>query len=63
VSKLNHYTRAQIVIKDPKVASMRITGLFRTGDISRFGRSVSQILPVKLVARDADTFELVAVKH
>jgi transmembrane sensor len=63
VAKLNRYTRAQIVIKDPKVAAMRITGLFRTGDIARFGRNVSQVLPVKLVARDADTYELVASKH
>jgi transmembrane sensor len=63
VTKLNRYTRARIVIKDPKVAAMRITGLFRTGDVVRFGRNVSQVLPVKLVARDADTYELVAAKR
>ena len=63
VAKLNRYTRAQIVIKDPKIAAMRITGLFRTGDIVRFGRNVSQVLPVKLVARDANTYELVAAKR
>ncbi len=63
VAKLNRYTRAQIIIKDPKVAAMRITGVFRTGDINRFGRSVSQVLPVELVARDANTFELIAVKR
>jgi transmembrane sensor len=63
VTKLNRYTRAQIVIKDPKVAALRITGLFRTGDVVRFGRNVSQVLPVKLVARDADTYELVAAKR
>jgi transmembrane sensor len=63
VTKLNRYTRAQIVIKDPKVAALRITGLFRTGDAVRFGRNVAQVLPVKLVARDADTYELVAAKR
>jgi transmembrane sensor len=63
VAKLNRYTRAQIIIKDPKVAAMRITGLFRTGDIVRFGRNVSQVLPVKLMARDADTYELIATKR
>jgi transmembrane sensor len=63
VAKLNRYTRAQIVIKDPKVAAMRVTGLFRMGDVARFGRNLSQVLPVKLVARDADTFELVATKR
>jgi transmembrane sensor len=60
IGLLNRYTRAQIVIKDPKVGALRITGVFKTGDIERFGRSVSQVLPVKMVARDADTYELVS---
>jgi transmembrane sensor len=47
IGLLNRYTRAQIVIKDPKVAALRITGVFKTGDIERFGRSVSQVLPVR----------------
>ncbi len=63
VSLLNRYTRAQIVIKDPKVAALRITGVFKTGDIKRFGRSVSQILPVKMIARDANTYELVSTRR
>lgn len=59
VTTLNRYTRAQIVIKDPKVAALRITGMFRTGDIQRFGRTIAAVLPVRLVKRDADTYELV----
>lgn len=60
IGVLNRYTRAQIVIKDPKVAALRITGVFKTGDIPRFGRSVSQVLPVKMISRDADTYELIS---
>jgi transmembrane sensor len=63
IEVLNRYTRAQIVIKDPKVAALRITGVFKTGDIPRFGRSVSQVLPVKMIARDADTYELVSTRR
>lgn len=63
VGLLNRYTRARIVIKDSKVAALRITGVFKTGDIKRFGRSVSQILPVRLIARDADTYELVSTRR
>lgn len=63
ISLLNRYTRAQIVIKDPKVAALRITGVFKTGDIERFGRSVSQVLPVRMVVRDADTYELVSKRR
>ena len=63
VGLLNRYTRAQIVIKDPKVATLRITGVFKTGDIKRFGRSVSQVLPVRMIAHDADTYELVSTRR
>lgn len=63
VAVLNRHTRAQIVIRDPKVAALRITGVFRTGDIKRFGRSVAQVLPVRMIARDADTYELVSTRR
>ncbi len=63
IALLNRETRAQIVIKDPKVAALRITGVFRTGDIRRFGRSVSQVLPVRMVARGADLYELVSTQR
>ncbi|KQV57324.1 MULTISPECIES: FecR family protein [unclassified Caulobacter] len=62
VGVLNRYTRAQIVIRDPKVAALRITGVFKTGDIKRFGRSVSQALPVRMIARDGETYELVSTR-
>jgi transmembrane sensor len=62
VGQLNRYTRAQIIIRDPKVAALRVTGVFRTGDIKRFGRSVSQVLPVRMIARDVDTYELVSIR-
>lgn len=63
VAQLNRYTRARIVIRDPKVAALRITGVFKTGDIKRFGRSVSQVLPVRMIARDVDTYELVSTRR
>jgi transmembrane sensor len=63
VGVLNRYTRAQIVIKDSKVAALHITGVFKTGDVKRFGRSVSEVLPVRMVARDADTYELVSTRR
>lgn len=63
VAQLNRYTRAQIVIRDPTVAALRITGVFKTGDVKRFGRSISQVLPVRMIARDVDTYELVSTRR
>lgn len=63
VALLNRYTRARIIIRDPKVAALRITGVFKTGDARRFGRSVSEVLPVRMIARDVDTYELVSTRR
>jgi transmembrane sensor len=63
VALLNRYTRVRIVIRDPKVAALRITGVFKTGDARRFGRSVSEVLPVRMIARDVDTYELVSTRR
>jgi len=60
VETLNRSTRAQIVIRDPKVAAMRVTGQFRTGDIERFGRALRMVLPVRIVARGPDRYEIVS---
>lgn len=60
VERLNRTTRAQIVIRDPKVAAMRVTGQFRTGDVARFDRALELVLPVRIVARQAERYEIVA---
>ncbi len=36
VSEMNRYNRLQLVIQDPRVASIRISGVFRAGDSQNF---------------------------
>jgi transmembrane sensor len=59
IDKLNRSTRAQIFIRDPSVASMRVTAQFKTGNVERFGRALALALPVRLVARGVDRYEIV----
>lgn len=59
IERLNRSTRAQIFIRDPKVAAMRVTAQFRTGNVERFGRALALALPVRVVARGADRYEIV----
>jgi transmembrane sensor len=59
IEKLNRSTRAQIFIRDPRVASMRVTAQFKTGNVERFGRALALALPVRLVARGAERYEIV----
>ncbi|KSB90818.1 hypothetical protein AS593_17245 [Caulobacter vibrioides] len=47
VAELNRHSAAKLVIDDPKVAALRVTGRFRTGDPQRFLRTLAQVLPVR----------------
>jgi transmembrane sensor len=59
VDRLNRSTRAQIFIRNPKIAALHVSGQFRTGNIERFGRALSLVLPVRLVARSSDRYEII----
>ena len=59
VAEINRYSRQQLVVRDPAVASLRVSGRFRSGDAERFGRLVGEIHPVKLVRRGPQLLELI----
>lgn len=52
VAEMNRYSRDPVVIRDPRVASLRVSGVFRTGQLDRFLETVSELLPVA-VEREA----------
>ncbi|MES3048755.1 FecR family protein [Sphingomonas faeni] len=60
VARLNRTTRAQIFIRDPKIDALRVTGQFRTGDVVRFGRALEMVLPIRLIDRGNDRYELLS---
>jgi transmembrane sensor len=57
-AELNRYSRQQLVIRDPRVAQLRISGVFKAGDAERFAGTLSQVQPVRVVRRGPDTLEL-----
>ena len=58
VAEMNRYTMLHIVIADPALRRMRISGVYSVGDNESFARSVSTLLPV-IVERARDHLELV----
>lgn len=46
VAELNRYSSLQIVVADSRVASMRLSGIVRTGDATEFTELVGAMLPV-----------------
>jgi transmembrane sensor len=49
VARVNRYSTISIEIRDPRVAAMRISGVFNTGDIAGVVGIVTQYLPVRAV--------------
>jgi transmembrane sensor len=40
--EMNRYSEIKLVIDDPRVADIRISGIFRTGDSVRFAHAVAE---------------------
>ena len=58
VAEINRYNARTILLDDPSLAAMRISGVFRTGDPEAFVTAVSTILPVTVAAQDGDVLKL-----
>jgi transmembrane sensor len=56
---LNRYPGDQILVRNPRVAALRVSGNFKMGDAERFGRTLEQIYPVRAVRRSEHQIELV----
>ncbi|HUA23776.1 MAG TPA: FecR domain-containing protein [Steroidobacteraceae bacterium] len=48
LAEVGRYTRAQVVLAEPQVASLRISGRFRTNDVPGFFRALQEALPVRV---------------
>ena len=58
VERVNRYGGTQIVIADPRVGAMKISGVFNTGDVLGFVEIVTHYLPVRAVSEGTGTIAL-----
>jgi transmembrane sensor len=58
VERVNRYGSTQIVIADPRVGDMKISGVFNAGDAVGFVEIVTHYLPVKAVSEGPNTIAL-----
>jgi transmembrane sensor len=58
VERVNRYGGTQIVIADPRVGAMKISGVFNAGDALGFVEIVTQYLPLKAVSDGSHTIAL-----
>jgi len=58
VERVNRYGGTQIIIADPNVGAMKISGVFNAGDVLGFVEIVTHYLPVRAVTEDPHTIAL-----
>ena len=58
IEQLNAGSEVKLVIVDPRVAALRVSGRFRLHDPLRFATTVAEILPVRVVRIDPARIEL-----
>lgn len=58
IRRLNRYSRLQLQVDDPRLASMNISGVFDAGDTAAFVEAVRSYLPVTADYPDSDTIRL-----
>lgn len=58
VAEINRYGPRAIVIDDPEVAALRVSGVFRTDDPEAFVQAVGAVLPVRVAAQDGGVIRL-----
>ena len=47
--EMNRYTERKLVVADPEVAALRLSGVYRVGDTAAFANAVAMLLPVHVV--------------
>lgn len=49
IELMNRYSSDRLVIRDPRVAALRVTGTLKAGDLPRFAATIKAIHPVRVV--------------
>ncbi|ESQ74269.1 FecR domain-containing protein [Asticcacaulis sp. AC402] len=58
VAEINRYNTRQIVLIDPTIADIRISGVFQTGRPEAFAEAVTAAFPVEIAHQGGDTVQL-----
>jgi transmembrane sensor len=58
ITRVNRYTKARIELTDASTAELKISGVFHTGDVEGFVRTISSYLPVRVIDADDRTIRI-----
>jgi transmembrane sensor len=58
VAEMNRYSRRQVVLSDPRLGSLKISGAFNTGDVGTFVEALTDYFPIERATREDDAIVL-----
>lgn len=61
VAEMNRYSATPVVISDPGIGELRVSGVFKTGDPDRFADAVSSVFPISVDRESAGVVVLRSV--
>jgi transmembrane sensor len=59
VAEMNRYSSVTLEISDPAISKLRLSGVYRVGDVAAFARSLARLLPIE-VRETGDRVQLLA---
>jgi len=62
IDELNRYSATRIELADPKLADLRLSGTFATGETSTFVEAIVAYFPIQIEHTDARTVTLKALR-
>ncbi|MBB4098260.1 FecR family protein [Sphingomonas kyeonggiensis] len=51
IAEINRHARIRIVIRDPRIAALRVSGQFRAGEAERFANTVAELHGLRVIRR------------
>ncbi len=52
LAQINHGSSIRVIVEDPQVANLRVSGQFRAGDAARFATTVAELHGLRVARRD-----------
>jgi transmembrane sensor len=59
IAEVGRYTKEKITVDDPRIAELRVSGTFRTGEVEAFIDALSKLHPLAVERADSHQIRLV----
>jgi transmembrane sensor len=63
IAELNRYDKTKLIIDNPKIAALPISGIYQTGDSNGFARTVAKLYDLEIIERPNRIYLRAVAEH